>query len=229
MASNGSGAGSGKKYQSVYGLADPRLLKVSARKNVETGELMVKWMAKTQEALGRYQGEHGRSGAAASGIRASAKTQERLAKNVFSTYIRYALAQDLHGVAAAEAPRKPYEFSQTVEVEESSGFFGKSITTTIVKGGLKNSDEQAINAIVSMYPEAAAEYGLTEGGANLGPNVNEAAAKARIAAEGGENADKFAGGARRKGRKGRKTRKARKGRKTRKGKSRKGRKGTRRH
>ena len=216
-----------KKYVNAYGPGDPRLFSRAAVANVSTGELMTKWYAITKTDLDRYTAEYKRSGTAATGARASTATLEALSKKVFSDYIRYAIAQDLHGAASAAAPRSTGEFSQVVETEEAEGWFGKTITTRVVRGGLSVVDERAINAIVRDNAEVAATFGLTEGGNNLGPIIDINKAKEKILQEETagnvkENVGRFAGGRRRKS--GRKTRKGKgKGRKTRKAK------GSRRH
>jgi len=223
----------GYKYKSVYemsGKPNARALGSAARANVRTGDLMVRWYAHTKAALDRYKGEHGRAGSAASGARASAATLSGLAKKLFSAYIRYAVAQDKHGLASAAAPRKANEFSQVQVEDEEEGWLGTYKVTRVVKGGLSVGEEREINAIVGENVDLAAQYGLVQSGNNMGPNINIDTAKAKIAAEEAdgsvtENVGAFAGGRRRKARKTRKAKgKSRKG----KGKG-KGRKGTRRH
>ncbi len=211
-------AGSGKKYVSVYEKGkkgNARAFGSAARKNISTGELMVKCLEDTQEALERYKVEHGRAGSAATGARASNKTLKGLASKVFSNYIRYAIAQDKHGEASAAAPRMAGELSQVQEYEENMGFFGRVIRMKVGRGGLSVSEEREINAIVKDNAEEAAEYGLTEGGSNLGPDVDVDKAKAKIASElGAGQENPFEGGRRRSMRKT--TRKVKKSRKSKK-------------
>jgi hypothetical protein len=191
---------SGKySYKPAYPPGNFRALHSAARKNISTGELLAKYLAQVRADLERYKAEHARTKTAAA---YQSAVLAALAKKVFGSYIRYYLAAMKHGEASAAAPRRAEEFSQfAVEENIEPGFFGAlmgaspTIGTTIVAGGLSIPDEREVNAIVRDNAEEAAKFGLSEGGANLGPDVNIEKINEVIAAS--ENAGDFAGGRRR--------------------------------
>jgi hypothetical protein len=193
---------SGKySYKSAYPPGNIRALHSAARKNISTGELLAKYLAQVRADLERYKSEHARTKTAAA---YQGAVLPALAKKVFGSYIRYYLAAVRHGEASAAAPRRAEEFSQFAEEENiEPGFFSALMGspaekgTKIIPGGLSIPDEREVNAIVRDNVEEAAKFGLSEGGANLGPNVNIEKIKEVIAAS--ANAGDFAGGRRRRG------------------------------
>jgi hypothetical protein len=179
-------------YMSVYDGNDPRLLSEAARADVETGRLMVKYFNKTQHDLNRFTGAEKFNISRASGSYGQQSLKDALAPQIFSNYIRWVCAQDIHGRAAAAAPRGENEFSQTGELERvQPGIIaklfgvGSSLEPRLVRGDLSEGMKRSLNRIVSLYPAVAAQYGLTHDARESAgaPIFDPATAKARIAAE----------------------------------------------
>lgn len=221
-AANVEGGRPRMSYNPSYPKGVARRNHPNARANIASGQLMTTWLERTSQVLALYQQEFRRERVT--------KTPEALkealdvyARRLLDAYIRFHFAQIKHGRAKAAAPRRVNNKESNIEEEVNEPrLFG--LATARVKRSIPRERIveilQQVDAIVGMHPELAAEYGLEQGGANLGPRfigateaeqaASSARARAKIAAN--ANAANFAGG-RRKTRKGRKQRKTRKGHK----------------
>jgi hypothetical protein len=196
-------------YKSPYPQGIARSGLPAARANVSSGQLMTTWLERTMNALVLYQQEYARADRTLTPA-ATNVALEGYAERVFGAYIRFYLAQIKHGKAKPAGPRYVGEESNVEEEVTVPGMFGFGTATariSVAKAKVVRI-AQDVNVIVQAHPALAAQYGLTERGANEGPTVDVAVARAKIA--GDSNAADFAGGRRRKTRKGRKQRTTRK-------------------
>lgn len=166
-------------YISAVPRGNVRHLSSAERLDVYTGQLALDWAQIMREDLEMYMQYYRRNNSPA-----MTALLPSMAEKVLASYARYYVASLNHGRAIAAAPRRFGEESQAVTLEEIPAFFGLTTSEEIVpvRKNFTDQELQRINAIVRDNPEIAARFGMTESGANKGPNVDVAKARAAIAA-----------------------------------------------
>lgn len=165
-------------YISAVPRGNIRHLSRAARVDVYTGQLAVDWAQITREDIETFMPYYRRKNSPA-----MLTLLPSMAEKVLSSYIRYYVASLNHGTAIAAAPRRTGELSQAVTLENVP-FLGMFSTEEVVptETDFTQTELQRINAIVRDNAAIAARLGLTESGDNKGPKVDEAKARAAIAA-----------------------------------------------